>query len=55
MNTLSNQMRCMLIVTTTTIIIIIRSDFQWRPLELFPLGLCAVSVIVKTVTLSSQY
>lgn len=45
----------MLVVTITTIIIIIISDFQWRLPELFPLELCAVSVTVETVTLSSQY
>lgn len=54
-NTLSNQIWCMLVVTITTIIIIIISDFQWRLPELFPLELCAVSVTVETVTLSSQY
>lgn len=28
--------------------------FQWRPPELFPLGLCAIGTIVKTGFLSSH-
>lgn len=44
-------MQYILIVTITTIIITISTDIQWTLPELFPLGLCTIS-IVKTVALT---
>ena len=51
---LTNQIQCMLVVTTT-IMVVTSTDSQWRPSELVPLGLRAISAIVKTATLSSLH
>lgn len=51
---LSNPVQCVLIVTAP-IVIITSADFQWRPSELLPLGLCAIGAVVKTATFSSLY
>lgn len=44
-----------MLVVTTTIMVVTSTDSQWRPSELVPLGLRAISAIVKTATLSSLH